>query len=319
MLNRLLKIKSPLWGAGLIVLMTWVEEAEAQPPPDPSVVEGTVLGPEGPLPAESATVTLYQVGQGGQLEEQLLQQNGTFLFPKVPLGTYELRVQAEGFAERFLRNLQIGDGRKYHWELKVVPPKIMKGRIFRPDGSPLANTQVEFRCGWRIDSFIDPKYQGTTTNGEGRYEIQIEEGVGFLAQVLLVHPGQIFPGGRSAGEGYACSPFRPFASGQAPLELDFRLRPGYTLTGTIRDAETHASIPALGLSLKPAALLDLPGFEVPIFRNTTNADGVFTFQNLPPGIYELTAGRFIPCQLGLKTHKNPVSTRERALPLGKSI
>ena len=100
MLHRWMKIKLSPWGAGLVVLMTGLGESEVRFLQESTgVVEGTVSGPQGPLPEGGATVVLTLAEGAIQewSEEQSLQPNGYYLFPQVPPGKYSLRVDAEGF------------------------------------------------------------------------------------------------------------------------------------------------------------------------------------------------------------------------------
>ena len=289
MLKRLLRKKISPWGVGLGVLLTGLVEVEAQPPGGSTevVVDGTVSGPQGPLPEGGATVILTLIREGADQEwseEQSLQPNGYFLFPEVPPGSYSLRILAEGFDERVLHYLIVREESTNHWDLKVPLQSTVQGRIFKADGTPLVDTEVEFQCCWLIVNGRSFEDKRVTTDGEGRYELRVEEEEGMGFQVVLMHPG----------EGYAVSPVLPYVSKELQKEVDLRLFRGYSLSGVVRDAETHTPIPDLELLLQPVAyLLDIigrVGRKGIRWPSTTDATGGFIFPNLAPGIYELSVG-----------------------------
>lgn len=296
MLQRGMKIKLSPWGAGLVLGLTGLVRMEAQPPPEPSVVEGTervegtVSGPQGPLPEGGATVILTLIGEGADpegSEEQSLQPNGYYLFPQVPPGRYSLRVRAEGFAEIEIEyfHLIVRAGSTNRWDLKLAPQRVVGGRIFKADGTPLADTQVELEYFYLLAQGNPSGGEKVTTDGAGQYEFQTEYVCGKDFQVGVIHPE----------EGYAFSPVLPYVPGEPPPEVDLHLSPGYSLTGAIQDAETQAPIPGLEFSLRPLAyLVDLVGglefHKLPRWPGRTDAKGGFSFSHLAPGIYELSVG-----------------------------
>ena len=277
-----LDLRMPTWGVGLIVLTTWLIEAEAQPPKENvGVVEGTVSGPQGLLSEGEATVTLDRMREGAQdqewSEEQSLQVNGYFLFSDVPTGKYSIHVLAEGFDEKVLRRLRVKEESTNHWDLKINPQRIVRGRIFKSDGSLLVNTRVLIDHFWLASRSRPSRDHLVTTDEEGRYELQIKEGAGLGFQLLLVQPG----------EGYALSPVLPYISDQK--ELDLRLSRGHTLSGVIRDSETQAPIPNLNLTLTPLAyMLDVsvyfesnkPPNDFNLRRGNSDAAGRYVLQGM---------------------------------------
>jgi hypothetical protein len=295
------------------------------------VVAGTVRGPEGPLPAGAATVTLTQEkALEGEVAnwsgKQTLQAEGRFQFPRVPPGEYKLEIVAEGFAERFLGGLVVGEGKTYDWDLRVTLPTVVRGQILRVDGTPLANSQVQLQTFWRGRHGYSSGGQQVTTDAEGRYELSVDEGTGIGVQITLIRPG----------EGYAFTPLLSPAPGETQEGVDMRLRPGYTLTGVAREVDTHAPIPDLRLSLKPLAYLeDMAASGWSGNPATTDATGTFTFSNLPPGVYEVSAGESyagvqrvlvfgeegkpISADLELRRLPNPVLTVQVRKPDGTAL
>lgn len=277
-----------LWGTSLAGLVSLLAGASAQPPPDFAVVAGTVRGPDGPLPEEAATVTLtleQPLEEGGEFatwsKAQTLQAEGRFRFPEVPPGKYRLMINAEGFAEQFLERLVVREGRTYDWDVSVFPTSVVRGQIRRVDGPPLANTQVYLNAVIRLPHGHSGSGRQVTTDAEGQYEFPVEGGVGAKVQITLMQPG----------EGYAFTPPLLLAPGETRAGVDLRLQPGYTLTGVAREADTQAPIPNLKLSLQASAYLeDVVGLDVSVNSATTDAAGAFTFRNLPPGIYTVSAG-----------------------------
>jgi hypothetical protein len=300
---------------GLAGLLTG---ASAQPPPEPAVVAGTVRGPEGPLPEGAASVILTQEkALEGEVanwsEKQTLQAEGRFQFPKVPPGEYKLEITAEGFAERILGGLVVGEGKTYDWDLRVTPPTVVRGRILRADETPMVNTQVQLQTFWRGRYGNSSTGQPVTTDAEGRYELSVDGDRGMSIQITLIQPG----------EGYAFTPL--LSPGETQEGLDLRLRPGYTLMGVAREVDTRAPIPDLSLSLKPLAYLeDMAEAGWNSNRATTDAAGTFTFPNLPPGVYEVSTqesyagvrrvlvfgeeGKPIPADLELQRLPQPMLT-----------
>jgi len=271
-----------LWGTSLAGLVGLLSGMSAQPPPDFAVVGGTVRGPDGPLPENAATVTLTleqalegERWVGNWSETQALQDEGRFRFSEVPPGEYKLAIEAEGFADRFLGGLVVEEGKTYDWDVRVVPRTVVRGRILQADGTPLANTQVDLWSALRSELEGVTSNRLVTTDAEGRYELEVDAAPEMTLQLTLERPG----------EGYAFTPVLSLALGGTREGMDLRLRPGYTLTGVARESETHEPVPGLPLALKSLACLEEMDWAG---AATTDVAGVFIFQNLPPGVYELS-------------------------------
>ena len=266
--------------------------------PDPSMVGGTVYGPENPLPAKRppGTLTLEKPEEGiGTIsltleeptagedfdewsEKQPLPPGGNFLFSEVPPGKYELRVQVEGFVERVL-GVVVQPGQTYDWELHLRRPQSVRGRILREDGTLLAHTSVELTrswTGWRSRSSTKVE---VATDAQGGFEFPVEDGRWTGLQLLVTH----------SEEGYAFSPVLSFPWEGAPKEVDLCLQPGYTLTGVARGIDTQAPLPNLELTLEVLGYLEGETINANQQKvsTTTDATGSFTFRNLPPGMYQI--------------------------------
>ena len=74
-------------------------------------VAGTVLDQSGGV-LPGATVTLTNTGTG-QVSTTVTTETGAFLFPQVPIGTYNVSVQLEGFKAREFTNVNVAVGQEY--------------------------------------------------------------------------------------------------------------------------------------------------------------------------------------------------------------
>jgi hypothetical protein len=70
-----------------------------------AVVTGTILDPNG-APVQGATVTAKDVDRGTVLTTQS-NETGTFTFPRVPVGNYEIKAEAKGFQSALQRGVTL--------------------------------------------------------------------------------------------------------------------------------------------------------------------------------------------------------------------
>ena len=277
-----------------------------KPPIEPSIVKGFVQGPGGRLEDSEGIITITNE-EGDWSEDKPLGPDGRFEFVDIEAGIYLLTVKVEGFGERS-RKFEVKPGKKQIVNMTVGPWITIEGIVYDTQGDPLPDTKLHQHCIYQWQNTFRGKTFNAATDSEGRYRLDIEKDLGLDFRVVVYN----------LQDGYAISPWQVREAVKNHWELDLYLKPGFTLTGIVRDAETHQPIPDLGLNLERYAfLVDVPGSisqlsanlpPVPpqtlaanreprnaattlpwgqgnVARTKTDENGAFTFQHLLPGIY----------------------------------
>jgi len=169
-----------------------------------------------------------------------------------------------------------------HVTISLVSDSTIEGRLFAPDGSPLAHAHVVF-----------PEVGSVDTDGEGHYRLDLEARFGPYG-LPPGRPRYIWLAPRVPGTGVA-TPVRVDVT-QEPLTFDFLLAPPATVTGD--EIEQDEGLKAVGVRVRLVPAVEgVPPRELEQAsrlcfddeRSVTNDDdtGVYRLEGVPPGEYWL--------------------------------
>jgi len=237
-------------------------EARARPAPDARVageLRGRVLDSRGE-PLEGASVEVrrdlygeYVVPRGreplstrrGTLVARVGSGAGGWFAVPLPEGRpFDLWAEAPGHAPASLSGRFAGD----HVELRLALPGALAGTVTREsDGRPVAAARV---TGWKDDGSWIVLFDGVTDDA-GRFQFEGLE------------PGPARVGVRAPGLTQTSDTVSVHIAPGARLERDFALFSGFTVEGTVVDAETGLPVEGarvgLGWSLQCATRTDAAG------------------------------------------------------------
>src|SRR5207244_4043244 len=91
--------------------------ALAQADVSSATVKGTVTDPQGAT-VPNATITIKDLAQG-TIRNVISGSNGEFQAPTLRPGLYEITVEAQGFAQYLLKEIQLTVGQTANFEIKL--------------------------------------------------------------------------------------------------------------------------------------------------------------------------------------------------------
>jgi len=222
----------------------------------PREVAGVVRDHDG-KPIAAAQATLLAAGQSF---EAFSGDDGTFVIPGVPAGSYDLRVDAKGFATGYLR-VAVPAGRGT-FDLPVTSLALaieLQGHVEDRQGHPVADVEVFVRrVGQRLDrGGLPPGEPAARSEADGSFVLAKLDG-GASAKLLLWHRG-----------------YRPLEVQLKPDERErtFVLETASSLTLRVRrpDGSAAAGVSVRGMRPAFAGSSDFP---------RTNDEGELTFDGL---------------------------------------
>ncbi len=290
-----------------------------QPPPEPApvpigkgVISGTVVNAKGKLPLKKASVSVH----GPVSLTAVTDSRGAFTFRALPPGGYVITASHEDFfatgpMSQFQR-VTLADGEeKGAVEVSLTPGAIVSGRILDEDDSPLAGCSVS---GTSVSGGNARRRQfsgsGSPTDVQGTYRIHgLQPGrYSLRAQCQITFPAP--HGFMKRGdpmiphEGYAPTVYGQgdsaisagglaISAGAELTGVDFHLKrvPLYVVRGTLSGGDSSA-LSGAQLQLTPVG--SSGGIDEGFNARYDAAKGVFSFQRVPAGSYELTATVFNP-------------------------
>jgi hypothetical protein len=148
--------------------------------PAPATVRGILVRWGTEEPVGQATVELLATGSGTPVAISASRDNGEFVFPDIPTGTYRLLAFADGFAPAEYGQLRqngsgnpvtVVTGERNNIRIGIVPGGILTGRVTNQNGQPMVYTTIEIlKPTYDATGQITPTVALTvTTNDLGEY------------------------------------------------------------------------------------------------------------------------------------------------------
>jgi 5-hydroxyisourate hydrolase-like protein (transthyretin family) len=229
-------------------------------------------------PIKGATVKLVGHDQAGEKEaaRQTADEAGAADFDKLTAGTYELRLEAEGYAPRSLGWQQYGNGDVKDIAAELSPVAVLAGRVVNSQNKPIAGATVRTFVVVGLDGrgYTQRDRPEAKTDDEGRFELKLPTGyVQLSAQAAgLYHSWtDVVPVGDR----------RPAVSPDEPVII--RMVQTTSVAVTVTD-QTGKPIPGQSVHLEPVGN--------PIGKwggsATTNDKGRAVIEGVPPGGYRIT-------------------------------
>lgn len=213
------------------------------------------------------------VALGGERRTVTTRRGGGFLLDDLEPGAYTLEASADGYlaAEKALAEVRVGEATE-GLSLVVTSGARLTGRIAGPDGRPIP--------GARLTVIEPPPPPSTarimaTSRADGSYELDgLERGAVVLEITHPTHPRKL----------------RELEIDADVHRVDLTLERGHAVDGRVIDA---SGSPIDGARLR------LGGGEEKRKNTSSQADGSFRFDGVPPGAYDLRAEK--PGHAGART------------------
>jgi hypothetical protein len=279
-------------------------DAQAKPKPNkskstptpapPPLLEGVVQGPDA-KPIKDARVSYrgHALGRNDTTSVVRTDAEGRFRVTLTMRSPHTVRVEAVGFAGQTLQKVQPGSPLL----VRLAPGRRIEGRVTDASAAPIAKARVIaggediLPVSWWEESSSP---QGTT-DAEGRFRL---ENVGPSLQRVEV-----------TARGYAVARRTAVRAGTT---VDFVLRPGSGLSGSVLDAE--------GRPVEGARVLAMAETDSARRTASSQGDGRFDLPGLEPGRYTLIArhASFAPSVLS-GVSIEPDSSAEATLSLAAGV
>jgi hypothetical protein len=131
-------------------------------------------------PVRGATIKLIGHGNDGEKEaaRQTADPAGAADFEKLTAGTYELRIEADGYAPRSLGWQQFGNGDVKEISADLSPLATLAGRVVasRGEGVPKARVRPFVVLGPDGRGYKGSEHAETTTDDKGQFELKLPTG-----------------------------------------------------------------------------------------------------------------------------------------------
>jgi hypothetical protein len=262
-------------------------------------VRGTVVNSITGEPIRGALVQIYSNRQ----RSVLTGGDGTFQFPDVPAGTFNLNVQKPGFftlqaiqSPRAQAAFAVSGPDQAPVVVKLVPEGVISGHISGDGGEPVEAFPVQLLVE-RMENGKRTRamFRGGQTNDEGEFRIaELLPGKYFVFLGPSFRTESTFPQGPQQGaRGYAAA-FYPGVSDiasanavevaagqQVELNVDIASQPFHRISGTLSGYAQNAGV---NLQVTNAA-----GQQLPAGFHFDQRSGTFRTVWLPAGSYTLTA------------------------------
>ncbi|HEX9562482.1 MAG TPA: carboxypeptidase regulatory-like domain-containing protein [Gemmatimonadaceae bacterium] len=221
--------------------------------PLPGTLSGTVTDAASGAPIAGASVTTQPATTTAITNSQ-----GAFTISGVPAGSYNVTASHAGYSPGSANGV-VGPGQAVTVNIALAPvPGTISGVITNAsNGAPIAGATVS----------TVPPTATVTTNAQGSYTIP------------NVPPGTYTVNATSAGFNPNSAPAAVTSSQVATTDIALTPLPG-GIMGVVTDASNGAPIAGATVTTVPATS-----------SVTTNAQGAYTIQNVPPGTYTVTATR----------------------------
>ncbi len=265
---RVTAVRGPLAGALMAPLsvgaaLSGVQISMAQG----ASFDGTARDENGRAVA-GATAMLGPSRRGGEVAQAPTNAAGEFHFVNLPPATYDLYVNAPGFARYTQRGAALLAGDEFLVEVKLQTLSPISGHVQDASGAPLANMPVQFGARSLSDGFFNAAYGGVGTDANGNFSAPL-----FAGRVdMTVGQAPIW----SWSTEIEAQP----VDGKTTLQIV--VPQDGTLTGTLPPAFANA-----GVSARQHMQTEFAN-GVTVNKTQADADGHFSF-TLPAGSYSVSA------------------------------
>jgi hypothetical protein len=220
-------------------------------------------------PVKNARLKLVSYGDEGMKDvaQTTTDEDGSAAFADLPPGTYDVRIEADGYAPRSLgwQPYERGDDKTVSTELS--PLETIAGRVINSKDQPIAGAKVHTFVLLGIDGrgYAMPERAETTTGADGRFELKLPAG---YTQLTIYADGYYFP-------------FTEVLSVPSK-EHAFTMVQSTTVTVKLTDKDGN---PVAGKSI----YLEPVGTREGKWSGSATSDdqGVATLQGVPPGEYTI--------------------------------
>lgn len=251
--------------AGAIVNSNTVTQTNLALQPNPATVSGTVIDSQTGQPLVGAAVNVYDTS-GDIITTVLSGQNGNYVILGLAPGSYNISVAANDFGVQIKGvNLTSGGSETLNFSLNPLPGSIGGTVTDLDTGLPISGAFVILSTnrGVFVDSLLTDKNGNYSFNNlaPGVYDVISQaEGFGQDLKSTAVNSG-------------------------AESILDFQLSTiTGVITGRVFDVQTGSGISGAGVTV---SLINSLG--VPVATGVTDNNGNFSFPNIKPGSYTVTA------------------------------
>jgi protocatechuate 3,4-dioxygenase beta subunit len=285
------------------------------PNKETATVAGNVLRLDTGEPLKKARVSLQSHNSVAVSDFLLTDDQGHFLFDKIPPGSYELHISRNGYVESEYGQKKLGapgailtlvaNQHMNDLVFKLARTASISGRVLDEDGEPIAKAEViTYRASKQSGKEQRNDYDPITTNdlGEFRvfdlapgryylvvnYRVQARGGLKLKEDRLNFNPGYFptfYPNTTDASKAQAIA----VGPGDDIRSIDFMLRPAHlvTVSGRVIFPAPAASFGGVSVTIEPrgSGLGDV-AHEMYDFPDK---DGHFSIGNIPSGSYDLVA------------------------------
>ncbi len=280
-----------------------------------ATLAGNVVRLDTGEPLKKAKVSLQSRGADAFSDFLLTDEQGHFLFEKVPPGSYELHIARNGYVDAEYGQkkpgapgaiLALSSGQRMtDLVFKLSRTASISGRVLDEDGEPIARAEViTYRASKHLGKEQRNDFEPVATNdlGEFRvfdlipgryflavnYRVQERGGLRTREERLNFNPGYFptfYPNTTDSSKAQSIT----VGPGEDIRSVDFMLRPAHlvTVSGRVIFPISGTSVGGGSVTIEPRGsglvdaaheMYDFPG-----------KDGHFTIRNIPPGSYYLVA------------------------------
>ncbi len=238
-------------------------------------VRGVVLNSETGLPVGQVNVTLIQ-GTSYDGKTITTSDDGIFLFEDVQPGTYRLMAEGDGFARTYSEPIEIQGGELTDGiQVRIEPGMSFEGILMDSERNPVSGAIIK----------VQSKLEGIETTGRIHWGKNVQAVSGADGSFELEG---LSPSGDAL---YICHNdfvrlkfiISPDMYGNGATEIV--LEKGGAIEGTVVDSDGS---PISGAVMDARGLTDPEGLHLE-YKTTTDKDGVYRFENLPPMRFRITA------------------------------
>lgn len=262
-----IKLLLALLGLGLVLALVGCGGNET---PVTANLTGTVVGSNN-LAIPNSTITLFQNGQ--QVGQPFVSQNGRFTFTNLNPGTFTLIVNATANNVRKV----FGPVALLQDQTVTIPTRTLAelpGGVTNPVGSATLVVEANNGIGVPINQFsVKVGSLATVPSTLNNPSFAVVTGIPAQSQNITVT--------NTENGGTVTIPNVPFSNDTVTLLNVFVPTGGianrFTATGVVSNAETNQPIAGLNVAIR----------EIANSTKQTDANGAFTFANLPAGVFSL--------------------------------
>jgi hypothetical protein len=228
-------------------------------------------------PVASARVTVVSSADGQKdVATAIADADGKVAFEQLAAGTYNVRVEADGYAARELGWERLGNGEEKEMSAQLSRAATLKGRVVDSQGKPIAGAKVGTFVVLGLDGrgYTMPQRPEATSNAGGEFELKLPTG---YVRLTARAPDWYY----SWSEVLPVGDRRPALEPEQPVTLEM----ARTTSVTVKATDSSGK-PAAGQTI----FVQPSGNPVGKWGGSAETDAADTavIQGVPPGEYRLT-------------------------------